>query len=247
MPQVPYTNKFQRQRQLSKTLSWALRHQGPAIGLTMTKDGYVPVAQILASQHPRLKGDYSMQDIQEIVETSDKKRFHLALRPIDNYKDFRDVRTGNTTILCIRASQGHSLKFIDEDLLLMEIPDDELAAIPVILHGTYEKAWEAISTTGLNRMKRNHMHFAPGFPKGKEGVISGMRKNCTIYIYVDGAKCARHPDVTFYRSANGVLLTAGVKNTGVLPIELFSHVTDASGKVLLDQRSTNDKEVEGTK
>jgi 2'-phosphotransferase len=33
-------------------------------------------------------------------------------------------------------------------------------------------------------MTRNHIHFAPGFPKEK-GVISGMRGSCDIYIEID--------------------------------------------------------------
>ena len=74
-----------------------------------------------------------------------------------------------------------------------------------------------------------------------------MRKSCTVYIYVDAVKCADHsPDtITFYRSANGVLLTAGVNESGILPVEFFSHVTDSTGNILLDQRAkkkTNSEE-----
>lgn len=228
---------------MSKVLSWALRHQGPNIGLSMTPDGYVPVSQILTSKHPRFSSglsSWSLEAIQEIVASSDKQRFHLDWRPVDRYPGVtiheKDVRDEDKTTLCIRASQGHSLKFIDPDLLLTAIPSDELAQIPVIVHGTYQQPWKIIQEQGLNRMNRNHIHFAPGLPKDKEQVISGMRKTCTVYIYVDAVKCANHPDIVFYRSSNGVLLTAGVGGDGTLPVEFFSHVTDSNGGILLDQR-----------
>ena len=78
------------------------------------------------------------------------------------------------------------------------------------------------------------MHFAAGFP-GRDGVISGMRKTCNVYMYLDAKKCARDGVVVF-RSDNGILLTAGLNDEGKLPISYFSHVTDAAGRLLLDQR-----------
>lgn len=65
---------------------------------------------------------------------------------------------------------------------------------PVVVHGTYKKAWDSIKhqvllcighrinvlcklslagNQGLSRMKRNHIHFAPDVPGGQE-IISGM-------------------------------------------------------------------------
>ena len=51
---------------------------------------------------------------------------------------------------------------------------------------------------------------------------------------MDAKKCAKD-GVTFYRSENGVLLTAGLNDKGTLPVEYFSHVTDASGTILMKQ------------
>ena len=222
----------------------------------MTSNGYVPVSQVLQSKHPRLQASppWTLQDIQEIVKTCDKQRFQLEQRPTQDYpvstvaEENEEIVPSEKedTILCIRATQGHTLKFIDSELLLTPIPPDELAQIPVILHGTYQQPWQAsISKQGLNRMKRNHIHFAAGLPKGsgdnnssKSGrVISGMRTSSNVYIYLDAAKCAADPNLQFYRSANGVLLTAGVKGQGTVPVEYFSHVTDSKGTILLDQRT----------
>ncbi len=72
-----------------------------------------------------------------------------------------------------------------EDLQLEPITDSN--EYPLVIHGTYLKAWNLIKQSGLSRMNRIHIHFAPGEP-GDEGVISGMRNSAQIYIYVDISK-----------------------------------------------------------
>jgi len=245
-------------KKLSHQLSWALRHAAPDIGLgaEMTPDGYVPVREILNCRHPKLRGsDYTLDDIRRVVETSDKQRYRLEERPAKDY--YPDVivdgdgggddggDSSTKTVLCIRANQGHSIPNIDPNLLLTRLSPEELASTPTIVHGTYDEPWRnGIRTEGLKRMTRNHIHFASGLPTsskdGDEGgavVISGMRRTCTVYVYVDGKKCAED-GIEFYRSDNGVLLTAGVGGTGTLPVRYFSHVTDASGRILLDQHGS---------
>jgi len=241
---------------LSKALSWALRHHGPDIGLSMTPDAYVPVIQILECKHKKFASEdgkgWTLEQIQHAVRFSDKQRFQLGWKPMESYPSVRFnnvssngdstndglVDKDNCMLLCIRATQGHSLDFINADLLLTPIPKDELATIPVIVHGTYQQPWaNAICRQGLKRMTRNHIHFAAGLPHEKDAVISGMRKTCDVYIYINAMKCAQDPSICFYRSNNGVLLTAGVKEEGTIPVEYFSHVTDPKGTILLDQRN----------
>ncbi len=52
-----------------------------------------------------------------------------------------------------------------------------------VVHGTYAKKLPAIEKSGLSRMARNHIHFAKGLP-GQNQVISGMRQDCNVHIYV---------------------------------------------------------------
>lgn len=40
------------------------------------------------------------------------------------------------------------------------------------VHGSYFRNWGSIQQQGLSRMKRTHIHLAPGLP-GEDGVISG--------------------------------------------------------------------------
>lgn len=44
-----------------------------------------------------------------------------------------------------------------------------------------------IGEQGLSKMNRNHIHMAHGL-LGEDGVISGMRQRCDLYIHIDTAK-----------------------------------------------------------
>ena len=214
---------------VSHALSWALRHAAPSIGLKMSSDGFVPLEDILTSSHPRFaRHSWTEADVRRVVAQSDKQRFRLEQRTVG----------GRDDVLCIRANQGHSIPNIVCSELLTPISADELRSVDTIVHGTYREAWEKhIRTEGLSKMKRNHIHFASGLPDGEKPVISGMRSTCQIHIFVDGGKCA-DDNVPFFRSDNGVILTAGVAG-GILPVKYISMVIDANtGEILIDQSST---------
>lgn len=226
-------------QKLSRALSWALRHNAEKIGLTILEDGYVPVQEILDSRHSKLaSAQPTLQAIQEVVRDNDKQRFKLDYRPRhlfypNNEENSAQQGGDDEKILCIRANQGHSLSFINPELLLRPLSRDELSKLPCIVHGTFPDAWQSIQRQGLSKRNRTHIHFAPGLPD-QDHVISGMRKSASVHIYVDAAKCAQD-GISFYQSDNGVLLSDGID--GILPTRYFSHVTEAStGKILLDQR-----------
>lgn len=194
---------------LSRKLSKVLRHKAIALGLPIAPNGYIPVPALL--NHSMFR-EHTLEQICEVVEKSDKQRFHL--------------KENDDGVLCIRANQGHSMDFIQSDELLVEMTPEELATEPVIVHGTYFKAWETIRKEGLRRMKRNHIHFATALPRDGTAV-SGMRNSSQVYIYVDGPKCAAD-GIVFYKSANGVILTSGVD--GILLPKYFDRVVDKTGR-----------------
>ena len=61
---------------------------------------------------------------------------------------------------------------------------------------------------------------------GETGVISEMRKNCEIFIYINIVK-AMNDGIVFYKSSNGVILTSG-KNC-ILSNIYFKKVTNTQG------------------
>ena len=77
-----------------------------------------------------------------------------------------------------------SFQGIDPDLRKLEgSPDCD------IVHGTYSsKLPKIFSSGGLSRMSRNHIHFSKGLPGPNTNVISGMRQDCDILLYVDFVK-----------------------------------------------------------
>ncbi|XP_042295438.1 tRNA 2'-phosphotransferase 1 isoform X2 [Sceloporus undulatus] len=159
-------------------------------------DGFVDVAEIL--RLPQFKA-WSLEDIQRVVETNEKQRFALRPHPSGGH-------------LQIRANQGHSLQVSELELKPLLNPSD----FPeVVAHGTYLRHLPAIRREGLSRMGRSHIHLAPGLP-GEASVLSGMRNNCEVAIVIDVAR-ALADGISFFRSANGVLLTPGDANGLLLP------------------------------
>ena len=212
---------------LSKSLAWLLRHH---IELTYeyldteevedTKDsGFVNCEAIL--RLPRFKG-YTTSDIKTVCELNDKQRFAIRNHP----------RKENT--LQIRANQGHSVKTINPDL--KKITDSK--EIPRVIHGTFNRFWPAIvSSGGLNRMNRTHIHFTRALPDEKdERVLSSMRQDCNVFVYIN-AERAMAAGYEFFESANGVILCPGDEN-GTLSTDFFEKVTP---RTLMEDITPKDK------
>jgi 2'-phosphotransferase len=151
----------------------------------------------------------------------------------------------------IRANQGHSIK-VDAEGLLVPITQEANNIPETVVHGTDERAWNLIlKGGGLRRMGRNHIHFASGLPAGfktldastdstaeeKESapVISGMRKNSSILIFID-INAALAAGIKFFVSENGVILTEG-NEQGILSYEFFKRVESRKkdGGVLMSE------------
>uniref|UniRef100_A0A8C8DZP5 2'-phosphotransferase n=1 Tax=Oryzias sinensis TaxID=183150 RepID=A0A8C8DZP5_9TELE len=151
---------------LSKAMSYALRHGAKQLGLQMSTDGFLFVEDLLA--HPQFCS-YTVEDVERVVATNDKQRFKLRSHP-ENGR------------LQIRANQGHSIQVAD--LELIPVLAGSAACPDEAVHGTYLRNWPSIQQHGLSRMNRTHIHLAPGLP-GEDGIISGMRKNCDLAVFID--------------------------------------------------------------
>lgn len=115
---------------------------------------------------------HSNQDeILQIAENCPKQRFKIEYF---NNEPF------------IRANQGHSLETVEVEMVKI----DEIDQIEHFIHGTYYKAWESIKQQGLSKMNRQHIHLSEDFP-GSKNVISGMRHNCELAIFIDAAKAIK--------------------------------------------------------
>jgi len=208
---------------LSRKMSAILRHRIAENGLSgvLRPDGYVPLDKLLATNGFAGAG-VTAEQVRVVVETNDKQRFSMMEEDGVTY---------------IRANQGHRSTGVEAEALLDRL--DEAAAQRLgggqglAVHGTYYGAWSSIvSSGGLSRMTRHHIHLAEGLP-GEAGVISGMRKSAEVFVWVDVLRAMRM-GVTFYLSQNRVVLTPGREVDGLLPLEAFASVVDHSGRVWRD-------------
>jgi putative RNA 2'-phosphotransferase len=123
-----------RALRISKLMSLGLRHQPEALGLTLDERGWTSI-EALAAGLTASGLTATREDIEEIVETSDKQRF--AISPDG---------------LMIRANQGHSIA-VDLGLPTREPPD-------VLYHGTVTAFLASIREKGLVRGARTHVHLS---------------------------------------------------------------------------------------
>ena len=204
--EIPPMNSLSKRevRGLSMTLSRILRHDAMKLKLNMNSDGRVAVNELLQYLNRSDKKTVSctIDHIAQVVRDNDKKRFELS-----NVSD----------VLMIRAVQGHTISRINDEELLELVTNPSV--IPICVHGTYKNALPSIMSRGLNRMKRNHIHFSAGEPNDSR-VISGMRRSCEVLIYIDVSR-AMQAGIQFYRSLNNVILTRGLSDSGTIPADYF--------------------------
>jgi putative RNA 2'-phosphotransferase len=163
--------------QLSKFLSYVLRHKPDAIGLMLDEQGWAGIDDLLA------KADaagtrFGHDDLLHIVETSDKKRFTVSA---DGAR--------------IRAAQGHSV-LVELGLSPQEPP-------AVLYHGTATRFVESILLEGLKPKQRQQVHLS--LDEGTAHRV-GQRHGKPVIFKVDALRmCAA--GFNFYLADNGVWLT----------------------------------------
>jgi 2'-phosphotransferase len=160
-------------------------------------------------------------DIKFAVTDNAKQRFSMKPNPALNPPP--DPSSEEPSDWVIRANQGHSIA-VDSAALLVPITLEAGNVPDIVVHGTYYAFYQLIvQTGGLKRMSRNHIHFSTGLPEDKQGVISGMRGDAEILIYVDIRKSLEDGGVLWWISENGVVLTEGDEN-GVLGTKYWEKV-----------------------
>ncbi|KAJ5038394.1 uncharacterized protein L3040_007257 [Drepanopeziza brunnea f. sp. 'multigermtubi'] len=209
-------------------LSKLLRHAAEEAGLKLDAEGFASVEQVM--QWPRLRSlQVTFADIQAVVSDNAKQRFSLKRSKPSSSSS--SSSSADPADWLIRANQGHSIAAVASAALLTPIT---LAAgnVPdVVVHGTYFASYALIvASGGLKRMGRNHIHFSTGLPSGGDGaagagaaVVSGMRSDAELLIYVDIKRSLQDGAVLWWMSENGVVLTEGDAE-GVLRMEYWTKV-----------------------
>lgn len=198
-----------REVMVSKALSKLLRHAAEDVGLALDAEGFARVDQVM--QWQRLKSlNVTFEDIYTAVTDNAKQRF--SMKPNPALPAPPDPKSKEPSNWVIRANQGHSIA-VDSAALLIPITLEAGNVPEIVVHGTYYAFYQAIlESGGLKKMSRNHIHFSTGLPEENQGVISGMRADAELLIYVDIQQSLEDGEVLWWISENGVVLTEGDGN-----------------------------------
>ena len=173
--------------QLSKFLSFVLRHKPDAIGLTLDFEGWVSIDELIAGANAA-GTIFDQIALLQVVETSDKKRFSVS-----------------PDGLRIRAAQGHSVS-VELGLSPRQPP-------PVLYHGTATRFVELILAQGLKPQARQHVHLSLDEATARR---VGERHG-KAYIFQVDALAMHAKGFMFYLSDNGVWLTDRVRPEFLAP------------------------------
>lgn len=120
--------------ELSKEVSYALRHAPWEYELEMDETGGVPLEQLLSSLRQISKwGNITKEDLIEMIEKSEKKRY--------------EIYNGK-----VKAFYGHSIP--------MKIVKEEKMPPEFLYHGTARRFLDSIAANGLLPKSRQYVHLS---------------------------------------------------------------------------------------
>ncbi len=166
-----------RNKKISKRLSYVLRHAPQTIDLELEENGWVQV-DLLLRQFAKNGVKVDREKLNEVVGTNDKQRFEFS-------------EDGSR----IRARQGHSVE-VDLGYEAKEPPE-------FLWHGTAERNLKSISVNGLHKASRHHIHMS----ENRELMLEvGRRHGKATLVKIDALNMhkAGHE---FFLTDNAVWLT----------------------------------------
>ena len=166
---------------ISRYIVTLLRHRPEQINLTMDKQGWVLVDELLEKLKTHDNLEITIPEIQYMVKVNSKKRFALKLEDDKFY---------------IRANQGHSIRSLEMDYKPVVPPD-------VLYHGTGQKSVKSILASGIVSRSRQYVHLSNDV---ETAINVGVRHGKPRIFFVN-TKQMHEDGIKFYCSENGVWLT----------------------------------------
>lgn len=174
----------------SKFLSLVLRHQPETIGIILDSEGWTDI-NILLQQMAQHQSSLTREQLIEVVETNDKKRFQLSE---DQNK--------------IRAVQGHSNQQVQREYVEKMPPH-------LLYHGTATRFVESILKNGLIAGERHHVHLSEYLDTAYK---VGQRHGKVVIFNINTQKM-QHDGYQFYQAENGVWLVEHVPTQYLVQLE----------------------------
>lgn len=163
---------------ISKFLSYVLRHQPEAIDLSLDKEGWAGISDLILCS---VKEGYTLDNnlLRNIVDNSDKKRFTIS-----------------DDGLRIRAAQGHSTQQVDIAYKEKTPPD-------ILYHGTATRFISVIREQGLIPLSRQYVHLSPD---EDTAIRVGQRHGKPVVLKIKALNMYEQ-GFEFFQADNGVWLT----------------------------------------
>lgn len=166
---------------ISKFLSYVLRHEPHAIGLALDREGWAEVDALIAGARTAGK-ELNEALIRAVVAGSDKKRFAIS-------------EDGSR----IRAVQGHSTDSVT-------IQHEAKVPPEFLYHGTATRFLDSILAEGLRPGERHHVHLSQDIATA---TTVGQRYGKPVVLKVE-ALWMHQQGFKFFQADNGVWLTEHV-------------------------------------
>ncbi|MBD5452855.1 MAG: RNA 2'-phosphotransferase [Lachnospiraceae bacterium] len=171
-------NQFEN---LSKEISYALRHAPWEYELEMDEEGWVPIGQLLEALHRAEKWKNICEaDLSKMIEESEKKR--------------HEIKDGK-----IRAFYGHSIP--------MKILKEEKMPPDILYHGTARRFMSSIMENGLLPQSRQYVHLSQDIETAENVGKRHDDKPCILKI---DAKRAWNEGIKFYLGNEKVWLADAI-------------------------------------
>lgn len=167
-----------RDRDFSRAISHALRHEPWIYELELDDDGWVDLDALIAALREQREEwrDLSRMDVERMIKSSSKRRHEI---------------TGGR----IRSLYGHSLPG--------KLQREPGAPPTLLFHGTSLEAAKTIAHDGLKPMSRQYVHLSVDVPTARE---VGRRKSRTPALLEIRARAAHDSGVAFYKGNEKVWL-----------------------------------------
>jgi putative RNA 2'-phosphotransferase len=164
--------------EISKYLSYILRHEPHTIGLELDSEGWANIDSLIACarKHGRIIDETL---IQIVVATNNKKRFSIS----DDQQR-------------IRAVQGHSTSTV-------RVTYSEAVPPEVLYHGTATRFLASIREQGLKAGSRHHVHLSTDIPTA---ISVGKRHGKPIALEIQALRMHKQ-GIQFFLAENKVWLT----------------------------------------
>ena len=155
---------------LSKEISYALRHAPWKYELEIDEAGFVQISQLLSSinEEEKYPKEIELPDILYVMKISDKKRLEIVGEKI-------------------RALYGHSIP--------MHIKKEESIPPVILYHGTAKRFLPSIKEKGLLPMNRQYVHLSTDI---ETATTVGKRRDKEPVILKIDVKSALKEGIKFY-------------------------------------------------